>query len=247
VTPRDAGIDGVFVREADAFRRAGIDLLDRAMALLRRDNLRLTLLPQGRGLARLLNLTHWSAAARREWVDGEDVCADQVIHFATHRLCDERLGSADPRAALFAECVASAMDLYLCGKLARAGEETEFLTETLESYGYYYEIYAGAEGDFERLLTAMQGSPWAAAKALADYLYAVAAPLLTADTGGETALAELTPMTDDHRWPLVHHYHVANWVLFIRAHGDAVSTDFNPAEGWRILAQAPFFWGIAEA
>ncbi len=209
-------LDQIDIIEAVEFRRAGIQLLDEALSRLRRRRLRIALLPEGRGLARALNLVHWRPDANREWLDGDAVHADQVVHFAIHAAMDETLGSAHPHAALYAECAASAVDVFLAGKLARAGEETEFLGETLESWAFYYERYAAGEADFATLLEHMREQPGRTATALTEYLFRFTESLTYPDDD-DAALDALAPLTEDFRYPLVHHYHVSNWALHIRA------------------------------
>ncbi len=207
-------IDRLQIAEAGRFGRAGVTLLEKAVALLRAEGT--LFLPLGNnGLSRLMNLLYWRAEAKREYVDGESVYADQVVHFALHQLVATRVSANHPRVDLFAECLASAADVYLMGKLIQAGIESEFMQETLTSFGAYYEMYAQDERHFQRLLEQTGETPFTSMLELIDYLERFCLVLLKPGEA-DAAQAELLPMTAHFFYPLVHHYHVANWVLTLR-------------------------------
>ena len=203
------------VREAEAFTRAGIKLLPKARAVLAANRTRAIVIPGGTGMARLINLAHWQVDHHLEYLDEAAVNADQLIHFAAHQVMACVLGCEDAHALLLAETFASALDLFLLGKLIGAGEETEFLVETVESFGAYCDLYGKGPVQLEALLTRIRDDPFASMAAAADYLYRVAEILLTSQVVAETA-AGLAALASDPLYPLIHHYNVVNWVLAIR-------------------------------
>ena len=204
------------IYERDAYQRAGIELLNPVIDLLAQERVRAISFPRGRGIARLLNLLQWEADGGLEFIDGQGTHADQLIHLGLHRLCDHKLGSADPGAMLYAECLASASDIYLLGKLSLAGEETDFLADTLESFSSYYELYSHHESHLEQLLSQLQNNPYTTMLAVADYLFQFCLCLLY-PTNIEAVGRELETMADHVYQPLVHHYNTANWILTIRS------------------------------
>ena len=199
------------IYEADAFREADIVLLDYAKKILHGH--RFLCFPESKGIARLINLVHWDVDARREYVDGTGIHADQVIHLAVHHVLSHLSGSDTPHAMLFAECLASATDLYLVGKLARVGHETDFVRDTLESFGMYYDMYAGDENAMETLITSLVDAPFQAMVRAADYLYRFGGRLLNPTV----EYVPLRDMESHYYYPLTHHYNMANWMLTIRA------------------------------
>lgn len=211
----ELSIDRLPIVETDNYRRADIRLLECSIELLRAHRVAFVAMENGNGLARLVNLLFWRAGERREYVDGSALYADQVIHLALHQLVDTLVSRSHPRGSLFAECLASASDVYLLGKLMGGGEETDFLRDTLASFGTYYEMYAHGEGDLERIIRQLRDDPFAAMTGLASFLEFFCLTLLESDTG-EEARQKLLPLTTHRFYPLVHHYHTANWVLSLR-------------------------------
>ena len=211
------------IAEADAFDRAGIDLLASCQGLLK--NLSIVCLPEGRGLARLVNLLQWDVGQQREYLDGDIVAADQVVHFALHQIWDKKIGSAHPHTMLFAECMASASDLYLLGRLSQAGEETDFLMDTLESFGSYYEMY-GTEEQLEELVTRIVEAPFETMIEAAAYLYHLGCRLLEPSTD----MGALLEFQDHLMYPLAHHYNISNWILTIRNRLPQNPAPLDPAE-----------------
>ena len=177
---------------------------------------RAVIIPGGIGLARLVNLVHWEVANQVEYLDEECVAADQLVHIAAHQVVAEILGSHHPHALLQAETFASALDLYLLGKLILAGEETDFLIETIESYASYCDLYGQGPAQLESLLRRIQTSPFVSLVEAATYLFQCTETLLENNDIGQ-ATQRLGQLARDPLYPLVHHYNIANWVLALKA------------------------------
>lgn len=197
------------ILEEAAFDRAGLTLLEPCLELL--SDLDVVCFPKGRGLGRLVNLLQWQVDQQLEYLDGDAVAADQVVHFALHHLWHRRIGSDHPFDLLFAECMASASDLYLLGKLSNGGEETDFLVDTLDSFGSYYEIYS-SESRLEKLVARILENPYQTMSAAVDYLFRLGVALLSPQIN----LEALARFQDDLLYPLAHHYNISNWILTIR-------------------------------
>ena len=209
-------IEDLDIFEKDAFERAGLAILTVAEHILAQSNTRFILLPESRGLARMVNLLQWQAGDHVEYLDGEGVFSDQVVHMAIHQALDREQGSATPHHMLFAEVLASASDMYLAGRLIQAGEETDFLADTLESLGSYYEMYAASPDQLTAFLQRLSDTPWETMVSLVDYLYTFCCPFLEKDRSIEH-LSIPRSMEDHMFYPLVHHYNVTNWLLTINA------------------------------
>ncbi len=197
--------------EKAEFEQAGIKLLSLCLELLK--DHQIVLLPNSNGIARLVNLLHWDVSQNLEYVDGEGVYADQVVHFAVHHVMARHEACHNPKGMLFAECLASAADAYLAGKLSQAGLESDFLHDTLESFGSYYDMYTEDEGQMERQLAALLANPFEAMTALATYLYQFGSALLAPQPDFEA----LNRLQAHMSYPLAHHYNISNWILTIRA------------------------------
>ena len=208
-------LEDLEVYEAETYRKANIKLLDYAHLLLSQMQTKAILFADSKGIARIANLLLWEAGKGQEFIDGHGIYADQLIHSAIHQLLEHVLGSKHPLNMLFAECLASASDIYLLGKLSQAGQETDFLHDTLESYGSYYELYAHQDEDFVTTLNAIRRKPFETMIALADYLFEFCEPLLYPQTVRDSTLP-LVMAERCHFYPLVHHYNISNWILTIR-------------------------------
>lgn len=207
-------IQDVPIHEREIFAGAGVELVEICLRYLSRNNLMLWVMPEGRGSARLLNLLQWNAHEALEYVDGDGPFADQVVHYALHMLLDRRYGSDHPQAMLFAEAVASAADFYLLGKLISAGVDCDFVADSLDSFGSYYAQY-GDEDFLETLLQRCSFHPWRTMGEVARYLFDSVVPLITIEDPAKAGTF-LLGLQDDPLYPLLHHYHITNWVLTLR-------------------------------
>jgi len=210
-------IEAIEIDDRDAYGKVALDgLLEAASATLDRAGVRVVVTERGRGTARLANLLCWQVQANLELADDAVLSGDQIIHFALHHLADQQMGHEDPRALLFAETLASSADILLLGSLASLEPEPDFVVETMESFAYYYDLYAGSEEVLARVLTRIVDDPFAMMRAVCLFLYAAAEPLLSASDLA-TTLSHLDRLVEDDLYPLVHHYNMTNWILAIRA------------------------------
>ena len=113
-------------------------------------------------------------------------------------------------------CLASAVDVYAVGKLSQAGEETDFLHDSLESFGYYYDQYAAREHHLQDLMAAILAFPFETMIKLARFLYGFGRLLLD-EKIRPSSLAAMLPLENDMFYPLVHHYQMTNWILTFSA------------------------------
>lgn len=166
-----------------------------------------------RGLARIINLIQWEAAETTEYFDGEGIYFDQALHAAIHHVMDLQPNANNPFAMLAAECLASASDLFLLGTLSQAGQETDFLIDTMDSFYSYYELYCGEDQDpLKNLLNEVVENPLKTMSDVASYLYTFTSPLLY----NEPHIQDLLDLQENDFYPLIHHYNISNWVLNIR-------------------------------
>lgn len=216
-------LDALQLIDADIYTRAAIPLLEPAKTLLKRKNVQAAVLEGQVGRARLVNLLAWDPSDHLEYLDNNSIEADQVLHFAMHQLAEHTWGSARAVDLITAEALASAVDIYLLGKLAEAGEEPGFLIDTLDSWGFFYEQYAD-EDRLKQLLQNMIDDPFASFQRLTRFLIKATLPLLRLNDG--TALSKhLAECEAEDFYPLLHHYNVTNWVLAVRARGLPVGQD----------------------
>lgn len=203
------------IYEADSFTAAKIDLLEHSLNLLEKRDVKVEILQDGRGSARLLNLLQWDLQAATETIDGDGPIADQVIHAAMHHFSDACFGSDTAQTMLFGECLASAIDFYLLGKILAARIETDFVIDTIDSLASYYEQYGDPE-QLQTILETASAEPYPTFIQIASYLYQAVAPLLNA-RDPHTISQHLLKAQDHPYWPLLHHYNIGNWVLTLRA------------------------------
>jgi len=198
------------IEDASFYRQAGITLLDWATAVLRRHSVQANILNAAPGLARLLNLVAWHPDHQMEYLDQAQTTGDLVIHVALHQAIHEYFKDDATEFRIAGEALASASDIYLVGLFAQAGLEPSFLSESLESYSFYYETY-GSLQELETLLTEWMANPYQSMLQLARYLYQFTRELLL----GQNTLARIKPFSSSRYYPLVHHYHLTNWVLML--------------------------------
>lgn len=208
------------VLEADSFERANVEALGLLCDWLRDRDLKFTLFPDSRGRARLLNLMDWNVQSGHEYLDGDAIFADQVLHVGLHHAVDACLEKS-AAAMLFAEALASASDLYALGMLSKAGEETDFVADTMESFAAFYEMY-GEEQQLERLLKRTTRDPYKAMLEVCNFLYDTLLPMLY-PAQAHTAIEVLAKAETSDLYPLLHHFNTSNWVFLIRRAFDQLS------------------------
>ncbi len=184
-----------------------------------------------------LNLTFWSAQEETDVLCEGSLPADVVAHAAWHHLAGAAIaraagpGAPSAAALLFGEAIASAFDLYLVGRLLPNCPDSDFITTQVP---ILHEV-AGEAGlsdeAFDELVAEVVRDPERAFEDLRVLLYEVATALLPC---GDAPAAQLVlEAWAGHRFaPLLHHYQISNWILFVRAYA-AVS----PAHDAAVAAQ----------
>ncbi len=209
-------LDQIDIYDRDIYESIDLTLFNLAVGIVERNRTRFTTFPNSKGVARIINLLEWQSHAYHEYLDGEGIFVDQVVHIALHQAVDELSGGRHPESALLAEAYASASDLYLLGKLSQAGVECDFVVETLESLGSYYEMYADGDNAMSRLLEQLLIDPYQTMVDVAHYLMQFCQPLLYSCSLPEV-MDEIQRLETDLFYPLVHHYNTTNWILTIRS------------------------------
>jgi hypothetical protein len=205
----------------------GVEIYHRLESFLRRAGHRF-LVPEteaelGWDRALFLNLTYWSPEAGADVLCERRLPADVVAHVAWHELCGQKLarqaGGALPSAAalFFAESVASAFDLYLCGRLLTLAPDSDFITTQVPLMAERAEGAGLSQAGFATLLDEVGRAPERAFEDLRALLFDAASVLAGCATPLEAAAA-LDRFGDRRFAPLLHHYELSNWILYARAY-----------------------------
>lgn len=169
--------------------------------------------------ASFLNLTFWSAAEPSDVLTDDHIPADVVCHVAWHHLARKALahGPLSADAMFLGEAIASAFDLYLIGRLLHHVPDAEFL-ETQVPAMTDCALEAGlSEDDVAALFESAAEDPERAFEDLRALLFDVTSTLLTARSVDDAAA--LLHSFSAHRFaPLLHHFEISNWILYVRAY-----------------------------
>lgn len=216
-------LDQLTIEDESTFRIVGLyaelkEVLERAKTTFR------VLSGDQRGRwdrALFLNLTFWSASESGSDVLIDDVlAADVVAHVAWHYLAGKALfpnGSPSAEALFFGEAIASAFDLYLVGRVLGRSKSSSFLETQVPAMAEAADAAGLAEEDFEALLASVASNPEQAFEDLRQLLFDASVAMLGCKNADE-AYARLE-VFDAHRFgALLHHYELANWVLYARAY-----------------------------
>jgi hypothetical protein len=242
-------LDDLTIDDERSFRHVGLyaDLKE----VLRRDDYSFRILPETRAAtwdrALFLNLTFWGASEGGDVLVDAHVPADVVAHIAWHRLAVHRLGDApggppSVDALFLGEAIASAFDMYLVGRLLGHAPHSSFLATQVPAMAAAAGEMGVGNGDFELLLAGIAGDPEGAFAELRELLIDATSALFASE-GADTALEALARFESHRFGSLIHHYALANWVLYARAYGDRA-----PAQGARAverslrLAEDPLEW-----
>ena len=176
-----------------------------------------------------LNLTYWGGPLAGDILCENHIPGDVVAHVAWHQLANRELaapaGAATagptPRTTaavlLFAESIASAFDLYLVGRLLVTAPECDFITTQVPIMAECAETAGMPAAAFEALMQEVSREPERAFEDMRALLFDVVTALLPcADAAhAEQALDGFA----GHRFePLLHHFQLSNWILYMRAH-----------------------------
>jgi hypothetical protein len=228
----------------------GVAICGRLEAFLRRAGHRF-LVPEADGQlgwgwdrALFLNLTYWSPEAGADVLCERRLPADVVAHVAWHELCARELargaaGAPPSAAALFlAESIASAFDLYLCGRLLTLAPDSDFITTQVPLLAERAQGAGLSEAGFTALLEDVGRAPERAFEDLRALLFDAANALVACATPLEAAAA-LERLGGRRFAPLLHHYELSNWILYARAYAAGPAPDRLVTDVDRTLRAAP--------
>ncbi len=193
-----------------------------------------------------LNLTYWHAADGNDVLVDDSIDADVLAHAAWHHAAAKALatGHAPTAAAMFlGESIASAFDLYAIGHMLGTGRRVAYLQSQVPLFA---EVALAAGLSETALATLFQGvsdAPEAAFEALRELLFDAATALSTCRDADE-AVACLDRFAAHPYSPFLHHFALASWVLYAKAHaGPAVADDPADAADRTLRAHAaPLTW-----
>jgi hypothetical protein len=240
-------LDELTIDDRSSF--TGIAIYGRLEGVLRRTAQRFRVPEEGRTLswdrALFLNLTYWSADEGADVLCDKHIPADVVAHVGWHEVVRRELArrrpspSAPPSAgALFlAESIASAFDLYLVGRLLERAPECDFVTTQVPLMAECAAEAGLPEAGFSALLEEVVRQPERAFEDLRALLFD-AATALAACSGVAEAQAALERLADRRFAPLLHHYQLSNWILYVRAYAEPLAADPGVIEVDRALRDA---------
>ena len=219
-------LDDLSIDDERSFRH--VALYGDLKAVLMRERYTFRVLPESPGAswdrALFLNLTFWGASEGGDVLVDAEVPADVVAHVAWHRLATRALAAApDGRphvdALFLGEAIASAFDLYLVGRLLGHAPGSSFLASQTAAMAEAADTAGVDDAAFATLLRGIADEPERAFASLRELLYD-AARALFAQRDAEGALGVLHGLEGHRFGALIHHYELANWVLYARAYGD---------------------------
>src|SRR5258706_13738575 len=220
-----ATLDDLTIDDDRSFRH--VELYADLKEVLRRDGYSFRILPEDGWAswdrALFLNLTFWGANEGGDVLVDAHVPADVVAHVAWHRLAVKALSTAPGErpsvdALFLGEAIASAFDLYLVGRLLGHSPGSSFLSTQVPAMAEAAESAGLDENAFDEMLQSVAQEPERAFASLRELLSDATAALFATEHA-ETALTVLTDLASHRFGSLLHHYELANWVLYARAYG----------------------------
>ena len=212
------------LRVEDEHDFAGISLYGRLKRVLLDAGVQYRVVAAGSELARwdhvlLLNHGFWSPEQPDDVLEGRVLTADVVAHRAWHHLVAQALGGGarSVEGLMVGESIASAFDAYMLGSLLRDRPRAAMLETQMPAMTDAMSEAGLSEGDCSALLTRFADDPHVAFKQLMGLLYEVGTALCHCEDA-EAAAAVLVAASSHPLAPLLHHYQVANWVLYSRAY-----------------------------
>ncbi len=214
-------IDALAIEDERSFRH--VSLYAELKEVLRRDDYTFRV-QRGRKVrgdrALLLNLTYWSPSDGGDILAQPRLPADVVTHVAWHHLAQRALGASRAVEALFlGEAIASAFDVYLVGRLLGHSPRSSFLATQVPAMAEAAKAAGLPKRDFEALLRHIARHPEQAFEELRSLLFDATSALYASGTPEEAAVG-LAAFDRRALSPILHHYELANWVLYARAYGD---------------------------
>ncbi len=220
---RELTLDALHIDDEESFRHVGLyaDLKE----VLRRAGHRFQVLPPGPGArwdrAVMLSLVYWGARDGSDILVDESIPADVVAHAAWHHLAAAAFAipgaSLSAEAMFFGEALASAFDVYLVGRLLGHAPDSSFLDTQVPAMAQAAEAAGVSEAGFRELLAGIAGDPDRAFEDLRSLLFDTTTALVAC--ADARAAIDVLGGLDAHRFGcLLHHYALADWVLFARAY-----------------------------
>jgi hypothetical protein len=133
-------------------------------------------------------------------------------------------GAPSPAALLFAEAIASAIDLYLVGRLLPNAPDSEFVTSQVPIMAEAAEQAGLDERGFARLLEGITSAPDRAFEDMRALLVDAGTALLGC-ADAEAAHVALERFAGHRFAPLLHHFQLSNWILYTRAYARTTTRD----------------------
>lgn len=241
---RSLTLDELTIDDERSFRHIG--LYAELKAALRRDGYRFQVPEAGASWSwdrvLFLNLTFWNPSEGGDLLASDHIAADVVTHVAWHHLAGRALGidQARPPAErlLLAECIASAFDLFLVGRLLGHAPGSEFLETQVPAMAEAAEAAGLGEEGFEALLAEVAADPDRAFEDLRALLFDVGSALLRCGSLREAA-GVLDGVAAQRFAPLLHHYELSTWILHARAYAGSLEPDPAAREADAALRAAP--------
>jgi hypothetical protein len=216
-------IDELTIEDEASFRHVGLyaDLKQ----VLRAGGYRFQVLPPGPAAtadrALMLSLAYWGAEEGSGLLVDASIPADVVAHAAWHHLAARAFAKAgapmSADALFFGEALASAFDVYLIGRLLGHAPHSSFLATQVPAMSQAAEGAGVSAEAFAALLAGIAADPDRAFEDLRALLLDVTTALVACPSAqaGFDVLAGF----DGHRFAcLLHHYALAEWLLFARAY-----------------------------
>ena len=174
----------------------------------------------------LLNLAFYKPGGVAEILVDEHISADQLAHSAWHHVVARHLGdhAAGRAALLLAESIASAADVYWVGRLLGHAPDSTFLATQVPAMADAALDAGMSEDEFQTLLERTSSDPEGVFESLRSLLFDTALALTDAPDA-DAAAAVLADVQDHPLAALLHHYELAGWVLYTRAHHAHVSDE----------------------
>lgn len=195
-----------------------------------------------------LNLSFWHAGEGNDVLVDDSIDADVVAHAAWHHAAGKALatGRAPTAAAMFlGESIASAFDLYVVGRMLGTGKRTAYLASQVPLLSEAALSSGLTEAALAALFQRVSDAPEVSFEALRELLFD-AAMALSSCRDAEEAVGCFDRFAAHPYSPFLHHFALATWVLYARAHAGPAVADDPAAAADRALraAPAPLTWLI---
>ena len=222
-------LDDLTIEDEDSFSH--VALYGRLKKLLRRSGHRF-LIPADGEVASwdrtvFLNLTYWNADQGADILCDRHLAADVVAHVAWHHVVSTQLaklvgaaGAKSAAALFFAESIASAVDLYLVGRLLGNAPDSDFVTSQVPIMAEAAEQAGLSSDSFSVMMDDVVRDPERAFEDLRALLLDVTMALFQC-ADAKSAQAALESFGGHRFAALLHHFQLSAWVLYARAYGSA--------------------------